>query len=215
MCLCVCVCVCLIDQSCPTLCNPVDYSPPGSSVQGDSPDKNTGVGCHALLQGIFPIQGSNPGLPHCRWILYGLNHQGRLWGPEDREAERTTKSFFSGNSSMPAQSLSHVRLFATLSRVSYVSCIGRQVLYLLAPPRKPSISAAGFQISYSPSWTNRKILGVGFAQHYEFRSNRHQRLLKRCQWPKLDCLSTTELWLIAIFFLWTCFKRHFLYADTL
>ena len=47
----------------------------------DSPDKNTGVGCHALLQGIFPTQGSNPGLPHCRWILYHLSHQGRrrLW----------------------------------------------------------------------------------------------------------------------------------------
>ena len=33
------------------------------------------VGCHALLQGIFPTQGSNPGLPHCRWILYCLSHQ--------------------------------------------------------------------------------------------------------------------------------------------
>ena len=44
-------------------------SPVGSSVHGDSPGKNTGVGCHALLQGIFPTQGLNPGLPHCRWIL--------------------------------------------------------------------------------------------------------------------------------------------------
>ena len=42
----------------------------------DSPGKNTGVGCHALLQGIFPTQGSNPSLPHCRWILYHLSHQG-------------------------------------------------------------------------------------------------------------------------------------------
>ena len=52
-------------KSCPTLCDPMDCSPPGSSVHGDSPGKNTGVGCHALLQGIFPTQGSNPGLPHC------------------------------------------------------------------------------------------------------------------------------------------------------
>ena len=44
------------------LCNPMDCSPPSSSVLGDSPGKNTGVGCHALLQGIFPIQGSNPNL---------------------------------------------------------------------------------------------------------------------------------------------------------
>ena len=42
----------------------------------DSPGKNTGVGCHSFLQGIFPTQGSNPGLPHCRQILYRLSHQG-------------------------------------------------------------------------------------------------------------------------------------------
>ena len=59
------------------LCNPMAYSPPGSSVHGESPGKNTGVGCHALLQGILPTQGSNPGLPHCRPILYHLCHQGR------------------------------------------------------------------------------------------------------------------------------------------
>ena len=40
----------------------------------DSSGKNTGVDCHALLQGIFPTQGSNPGLPHCRQILYHLSH---------------------------------------------------------------------------------------------------------------------------------------------
>ena len=34
--------------------------------------QNTGVGCHSLLQGIFPTQGSNPGLLHCRWVLYQL-----------------------------------------------------------------------------------------------------------------------------------------------
>ena len=38
--------------------------------------KKTGAGCHALIQGIFPTQGSNPGLLHCRWILYHLSHQG-------------------------------------------------------------------------------------------------------------------------------------------
>ena len=42
-----------------TLCNPMACSPPGSSVHGDSPGKNTGVGCHSLLQGIFLTQGSN------------------------------------------------------------------------------------------------------------------------------------------------------------
>ena len=52
--------MCLVTDSCPTLCNPMDCSPPGFSVHGDSPGKNTGVGCHAFLQGIFPKQGSNP-----------------------------------------------------------------------------------------------------------------------------------------------------------
>ena len=62
-----------VTQSCLILCDPTDCSPPGSSVHGVSPDKNTGVGLHALLQGIFPTQGSNPGLSHCRQSLYHLS----------------------------------------------------------------------------------------------------------------------------------------------
>ena len=68
--------VCLVTQSCPTVCDPLGCSPLGSSFHGDSLGKNTGVDCHALLQGIFPTQGWNPGLPHCRLILYRLRHQG-------------------------------------------------------------------------------------------------------------------------------------------
>ena len=55
---------------------PMDCSLPSSSVYGKSLGKNIGVGCHALLQGIFPTQGSKPGVPHCRRILYHLSHQG-------------------------------------------------------------------------------------------------------------------------------------------
>ena len=68
--------LCLITQSCLTLWNAMDCSPPGSSVHGGSPGKHTGVGCHALLQGIFPTLGLNPGLLHCRQICYRLSHQG-------------------------------------------------------------------------------------------------------------------------------------------
>ena len=98
-----------ITQSCPTLCNPMDYTvhgilqarilewvalpspgyfpypgiePRSLTLQADSlpaepPGKpnNTGVGCHGLLQRIFPTQGSNPGLSHCRQILYQLSHE--------------------------------------------------------------------------------------------------------------------------------------------
>ena len=58
---------------------PMDCSPPGSSVHGDSLGKNAGVGCHALLQGICPIQGLNPGFPHSRQIPHCLSHQEALY----------------------------------------------------------------------------------------------------------------------------------------
>ena len=64
------------------LCNPMDHSPPVSSVYGDSPGKNTRVGCHALLQGIFPTQGWNPGLLHCKGVL--------------RKATRDAQEYWSG-----------------------------------------------------------------------------------------------------------------------
>ena len=57
-------------QSCLTLCEPMNCSP------WNSPGQNTGVGSLSLLQGIFPTQGSNPGLPHGRRILYQLSHKG-------------------------------------------------------------------------------------------------------------------------------------------
>ena len=55
-----------VAQSCPTLFDPMD--------SWNSPGQNTGVGSRSLLQGIFPTQGWNPGLLHCRWILYQLSH---------------------------------------------------------------------------------------------------------------------------------------------
>ena len=62
----------LVIQSCPTLFDPKDYK----LCPWDSPGKNTGVGCHSLLQGIFLTQGLNSSLPHCRKILYRLSQQG-------------------------------------------------------------------------------------------------------------------------------------------
>ena len=59
-----------VTQSCPSLCHPMDC--PWNSL-----GQNTGVGNLSLLQGIFPTQGSNPGLLHCRWILYELSHKGK------------------------------------------------------------------------------------------------------------------------------------------
>ena len=60
-----------VTQSCLTLCDPHGlYSP------WNSPGLNTGIGSLSFLQGVFPIQGSIPGLPHCRQILYQLSHKG-------------------------------------------------------------------------------------------------------------------------------------------
>ena len=63
-----------VAQSCPSLYDPMDCSPPGSPVHGDSPGKNTGVACHALLQGIFPTQVSRIA---GGFFTYRLSHQGR------------------------------------------------------------------------------------------------------------------------------------------
>ena len=65
-----------VAQSCLTLCDPMDCSPTGSSVYRGSPGKNTGLGCHFLLQGIFPIQGSNPRLLHWQVDSLPLSHLG-------------------------------------------------------------------------------------------------------------------------------------------
>ena len=87
------LCLCLVAQSCPTLCDPIDWRLPSSSVHGDSPGKSPGVACHALLQRIFPTQESNPDLLHCRWILYLLSHQGSR-----RILEWVAYPFFRGSS---------------------------------------------------------------------------------------------------------------------
>ena len=67
--------LCLVTQSYLTLCHRIACSLPNFSVPGDSPGKNTGVGCYFLLQGVFLTQKWNWGLPHCRWILYQLNYK--------------------------------------------------------------------------------------------------------------------------------------------
>ena len=60
----------LVTQSCPTLCDPQDCSPLGSSGPWDFPGQNIGVGCHFFLQGISLIQELNLGLLHCRQIFF-------------------------------------------------------------------------------------------------------------------------------------------------
>ena len=80
-----------VAQSCPTLCDPMDcYSP------WNSPGQNTRVGSLSLLQGIFPTQRWNPGLPHHRRILYQLSHKGSPHPNLFRSIHMATDGMISG-----------------------------------------------------------------------------------------------------------------------
>ena len=63
-------------QSCPTLCDPIDGSPPGSSVHGFLQARTLELVAISFSKGIFSTQESNPGLLHCRQILYWLSYEG-------------------------------------------------------------------------------------------------------------------------------------------
>ena len=104
-----------VAQSCPTLCNLLDCSLQHSSVHGIIQAR---VGGHFLLQRIFPTQGSNLGLPHCRQMLYHLSHQESPPLPDhilnwDIIRILGAKPGFSKRPVVVVQSLSHVRLLAT------------------------------------------------------------------------------------------------------
>ena len=86
-----------VTQSCLTLCDLMDCIVEWNSTW-NSPGQNTGVGKLSLLQGIFPTQGSNPGLPHCMQILYQLSHKG-----SPRILERVTIPFSRGFSQLRDQ----------------------------------------------------------------------------------------------------------------
>ena len=68
--------LCTCAQSCPTLCDPMDGSSPGSSVHGIFQARNTGVGFNFLFRGIFQTQGSNPHLLHRQTDSLPLHHRG-------------------------------------------------------------------------------------------------------------------------------------------
>ena len=67
---------CLVTKLYPTLLRTHGLQPTRLLCPWDFPGKNTAVGCHLLLQRIFPTLGLNPGIPHCRQMLYCLSHQG-------------------------------------------------------------------------------------------------------------------------------------------
>ena len=79
------------NESCSVMSN--SLQPHGLYSLWNSPSQNTGVGSCFLLQGIFPTQGSNPGLLHYRWILYQLNHKGSKQKRLRRGGKNTQKNY--------------------------------------------------------------------------------------------------------------------------
>ena len=141
----------------------MDCSLPGSSVHGNSTGKNTAVGCHAHLQGIFPTQGSKPDLPHCSQILYHLNHQGsprilewvaypfsrRLSWPRNLTGESHIESIFF-NSWYTEEVLNHLSVqFSSVQSLSRVQ--------LLATPW---ITARQASLSITISWSSLRLTSI-------------------------------------------------------
>ena len=94
-----CCVLCLVAQSCPTLCNPMDCSPPGSSVHGDSLGKNTRVGCHAFLQGLFPTRDQTQ-VSHIAGGFF-------IFKPPGKPKNTGVGSLFHLQGNFPTQELNH------------------------------------------------------------------------------------------------------------
>ena len=90
----------------------------------DFPGKNTGVGCHFLLQEIFPTEGVNPGLPHCKQTLYRLSHQGSFYSQEILKSQNNSGK---GKQSWRA----HTSWFENIIKLQWASQV---VLVVKNPP---------------------------------------------------------------------------------
>ena len=113
-------------QSCLTLCDPMDCSLSDSSVHEIFPGTSTGVGCHFHLQRIFPIQGSNLGLPHCRQMLYHLSHQGSPLEPLDLWLF-VIISPAANSSCLSRAPKFHLEMYLTINSIPFKAVIGPRV----------------------------------------------------------------------------------------
>ena len=120
--------MCVHAQSCLTLCDPVDCSPPGSSVHGIFPGKNTGIGCHFLLQGIFLTQGSKPCLLHWQADSLPLSHPGSPTAAHSTlsNGHCLKQKFFSVFLHVQVSGMTHV-LFLTKNQDPRGNCEGQNV----------------------------------------------------------------------------------------
>ena len=119
----------LVAQLCPTLCDPKDCT--GSSVHADSLGKNTEVGCYALLQGIFPTQGLNTDLPHCRWILYCMSHQRSPYSCSVQSVQSFSHvQFFATPWTVACQASLSITVFRSFFKLMSIRCLLNSILFL-------------------------------------------------------------------------------------
>ena len=123
-----------VAQLCPTLCNPLDYR------LWNSPGQNTGVSSLSFLHGIFPTQGLNPGLLHCRWILYQLSQAWHAIIHRVTQSQAQLKQLRTAHVS-PSSSLSILRakihlflFFAYLLEVMYFKWVSLVAQLVKNPP---------------------------------------------------------------------------------
>ena len=161
--------VLLVAQLCPTLCDPMDYSPPGSSVQGmNFPGKNTGVGHHGLLQGIVPTQGSNSRILrplHGQAGSLPLCHLGSplyIWGLLKAHFTATSGSITS--SPLPKCSNSHTTESELGSSDDALTITIQSVLTQQIPPRAGS--EHGHLLPRVPVHNKQGLMGLALHQHW-------------------------------------------------
>ena len=176
-------------------------NPLGSSVHWDFPGKNTGVGCHALLQGIFPIQESNGGLLLWRQILHHLNHQGSprilAWVayPFSRgsswPSNQTGVSYIAGELDEGGQNVRIVIRQISTEDITYnmIKIINTVVLFMLYmkvmianPESSPHKEKSLFSFSFLSIWDDRYSLSLlWYSFHDVCKSNHyaiHLKLIK-------------------------------------
>ena len=187
----------------------MDCSPPGTSVFGNSPGKNTRVGCHAVLQGIFPTQGSKPVLPHCRrlshllfcftiwatmedWVELWLNAKRLLLGYNMPSVHSVTQSCLTlchpMNRSTPGLLVHHQLITHSNSCMSIESVMPSSHLILsrpllLLPPIPPSIRVFSSESTLHMRWPKYWSFSFNISP-----SNEHPGLISfRMDW--LDVLA--------------------------
>ena len=163
------VCVGSVTQSCLTLCDPMDCSPPGSSVHRIPQARILEWGATAFLQGIFPTQGSNPGLPPCRRLLYQLSHQR---GPFKRLIHQFSHSVMSD--SLRPHEPQHARppCLSPTAGVYPNSCLLRVMLSNHLILCRPLFFLPSIFLSIRV-FSNESVLHIRWPKYWEFQLQHH------------------------------------------